>query len=371
MIPSDPFAVRRSGILLHPTSLPGAAKDGALGADAFRFVDFLHSAGQTVWQLLPLGPTHENLSPYQCLSLYAGNPALISLDRLREQGWLEVGTDDRSQASLLALACDRFLDHAGDQQRHDWQQFCRDQHDWLDDYALFQVLREQHRHSDWTQWPAELRDRQLSALERVRSEYSRAYDRIRVQQFFFDRQWQALKLYANERGILLFGDMPIFVAHDSADVWAGRRYFDLDSRGQPRVVAGVPPDYFSATGQRWGNPHYLWPVIEDEGFVWWRRRVAAQLEYFDLVRIDHFRGFESYWEIPAHQETAMDGHWIRAPGQRLFEVLQRDHKPLPLVAEDLGIITPEVEALRDRFSLPGMKILQFAFDGHHDNPYAR
>ena len=366
----DPFAVRRAGILLHPTSLPGEAGHGTLGEDACRFVDFLVSAGQSVWQMLPLGPTHENLSPYQCLSLYAGNPALISIERLVTQGWLTppaTGTETSRQS--LHRACDGFLSQADDQQRDAWQTFCQDQQFWLDDYSLFQVIREQHDHADWTQWPAALRDRHPEALDDVREKNRQAFDRVCVEQYFFFSQWRALKQYANERGILLFGDMPIFVAHDSADVWAGRRYFDLDPHGQPRVVAGVPPDYFSATGQRWGNPHYLWSVIEAEDFAWWRRRLAMQLDYFDLVRIDHFRGFESYWEIPAHHDTAMEGRWIKAPGKQLFKTLCRDYRRLPLVAEDLGIITAEVEKLRDRFKLPGMKILQFAFDGHHDNPY--
>lgn len=377
---AQPFARRRSGILLHPSSLPGAGRCGTLGADAFRFVDFLAEAGQTVWQVLPLGPTHDGGSPYQCLSVHAGNPALISLPRLLDEGWLsaadaaavaEVGAadawapdDDAVWARLLA----GFGERGGDGRR-EYEIFCEAHRDWLDDYALFVVLRERFGHVAWTDWPVELRDRHEGALAEARQRHREVIERIRFRQFVFHRQWHALKAYANARGVLLFGDMPIFVAHDSVDVWAERRLFKLDDTGLPAVVAGVPPDYFSVTGQRWGNPHYHWDTMAQESYQWWTRRIASHLSLFDLLRIDHFRGFESFWEIPAERPDAIGGRWVAGPREALFDALVAHFGELPFVAEDLGLITPEVHALRERYGLPGMRILQFAFDGAPDNPY--
>ena len=372
----DPFERRRSGVLLHPTSLPNKGYCGDIGTEARNFVDFLAAAGQTVWQMLPLGPTHDNRSPYQCLSIYAGNPLLISLEQLQLEGWLSERDVESVAAETLAnkiellqCASRAFLDGADGRDRVAYDDFCVEQQVWLEDYVLYQALREENSHVEWSQWEQSLRDGYPDALAEARQRLSGAMDEQRVEQFFFYRQWMALKDYANQHGVLLFGDMPIFVAYDSADVWRGRRYFDLDKQGLPRVVAGVPPDYFSETGQRWGNPHYRWSKIESEDFLWWRHRISWQLELFDLVRIDHFRGFESCWEIPVEHEHAIEGRWIDVPGDRLFAALRQQYGKLPLVAEDLGIITPEVEALRDKYELPGMKILQFAFDGSVNNPY--
>ncbi len=370
---------RRAGILLHPTSLPGPRAQGDLGADAFRFVDFLESAGMTLWQMLPLGPTHDNRSPYQCLSISAGNPRLISYQRLVEAGWLDADradAPDRASArglharnGALAQAWRGFRDRAGDEAQRDWQAFREREGGWLEDYALFVALRREHDHADWTRWPAPLRDREAGAVAEARVRNREVIELVCFEQFVFHQQWHALRGYANSRGVLLFGDLPIFVAHDSADVWVDRRLFKLDGQGMPEVVAGVPPDYFSATGQRWGNPHYRWDVMAGDGYEWWIRRIERQLALFDLVRIDHFRGFEAFWEIPADDADARGGRWVDGPREQLFDALQAQLGTLPLVAEDLGVITPGVEALRERYGLPGMKILQFAFDGSADNPY--
>jgi len=374
----DPFERRRSGVLLHPSSLPSQGYCGDIGLEARNFVDFLVAAGQSVWQMLPLGPTHDNRSPYQCLSIYAGNPLLISLEQLQSEGWLleQDVVSARSVSNLLTTklemlqrASRSFIEGSHGHDRVAYDAFCTDQQDWLDDYVLYQALREENAHAEWSQWAQPLRDSYPEALADARKRLHDVMDEQRVEQFFFYRQWMALKSYANQRGVLLFGDMPIFVAYDSADVWRGRKYFDLDEQGSPRVVAGVPPDYFSETGQRWGNPHYCWSKIESEDFLWWRHRISWQLDLFDLVRIDHFRGFESCWEIPVEHEHAIEGRWVDVPGDRLFAALHQQYGKLPLVAEDLGIITPEVEALRDKYELPGMKILQFAFDSNVSNPY--
>lgn len=372
---SGPFARRRAGILLHPTSLPGRADNGDLGPDAFRFVDFLADAGFTVWQMLPLGPTHEDRSPYQCTSAHAGNFCLISLDDLVNRGWLgrealESGEPcEAHRQRCLQFAWEGFQQHARDEERHQIEHFAKAHAAWLDDFSLYQALREEHHGRSWIDWPVPLRDREPVAMSEARKRLARRIAQVRFEQFVFYSQWQLLREYARARGVLLFGDMPIFVAHDSADVWANPDLFVLDESGRVMVVAGVPPDYFSATGQRWGNPHYRWDVLEEKDFSWWVERVRSQNELFDLIRVDHFRGFEAYWEIPAEAETAIDGRWIKAPGAELFRQILDQLGSLPLVAEDLGIITPEVEALRDDFGLPGMKILQFAFGGDAGNPY--
>jgi 4-alpha-glucanotransferase len=357
---------RRAGVLLHPTSLPG----GDLGADAARFIEFLADAGFSVWQALPLGPTHSDGSPYHCLSAHAGNPRLISAARLVEDGWLEAAAAaDPDTRARLGRAHQGFVTRATPAQRAAFDACRHAEAHWLDDYALFEVLRKQQASRPWWQWPGALRDREPAALAAARAQLGADIERVCFEQFAFARQWRALRELAAAHDLRLFGDMPIFVAHDSAEVWAHREYFKLDAEGQPTVVAGVPPDYFSATGQRWGNPLYDWTRMAADGFAWWAARLKTELGRFDLVRIDHFRGFAACWEIPAADPTAVNGRWVEAPGERLFDALLAALGRLPLVAEDLGVITPDVVALRTRLGLPGMKVLQFAFDGGADNPY--
>ena len=368
---------RRAGVLLHITSLPGGLHNGELGKEAFGFIDQLVDMGMTVWQTLPINPTHGDGSPYQCLSAHAGNPLLIDPETLVHEGWLESSSSrdeikgpQEYKRSLLDAAFEGFVRHGG-LEGEAFRGFREAASFWLDDYALFMAIREKLGGCAWTSWPLPIRQRDPGAMEEIRSELRMQTSRVEFEQFVFFRQWHALKRYANQRGILLFGDVPIFVAGDSADVWAHQSEFDLLPDGAPRVVAGVPPDYFSKTGQRWGNPHYRWDAMEASGFQWWRARFRSQFDLFDWVRIDHFRGLEAYWEIPLDEETAMGGHWVKAPGEALLHALFEDSPDgtLPLIAENLGIITPEVEALRERFEIPGMLILQFAFDGGADNPY--
>ncbi len=364
---------RRAGVLLHPTSLP----NGDIGHDAYRFVDLLQSSGVTLWQMLPTGPTHADCSPYQCLSVNAGNELLISLDLLIEQGWLQheqLESKRQLDAHVMRRTCltdayRGFMERADQGQREAFNSFCNTHSHWLHDFALYRALRQIHNLCSWVDFPAPLRDREPEAIEQAAIGLEDKLLRVKFEQYIFFSQWLALKHYAQERGVHLFGDMPIFVAHDSAEVWAHREYFLLDPQGQPTVVAGVPPDYFSETGQRWGNPLYNWAVMANDGYQWWVQRLRVQMELFDVVRIDHFRGFEAYWEIPVYEETAINGHWVEGPGAALFDALNEQLGTLPLVAEDLGLITPEVHALRERFNLPGMKILQFAFDGGPTNSY--
>ena len=371
----SPFDRRRAGLLLHPTSLPGGHGNGDLGPDAYRFVEFMAACGFTVWQTLPLGPTQDDLSPYSAQSVHAGNPRLIALEPLIKVGWLrpdggpgggETGWAYRQRR--LIEARDGFQERGG-VERGAYEAFLRQHRRWLDDYSLYQAIRAAQGQCAWFDWPRELRDRQSEALDAARRQHAEAVAQCQFEQFLFYRQWTALKRYANERGILIFGDIPLFVGYDSADVWAQREAFLLDDEGRRRVVAGVPPDYFSATGQLWGNPHYAWEQMRADGFQWWKERIRTQLTQFDLLRIDHFRGLEAYWEIPASAETAVSGRWQQAPGDELFRALRAEFGSLPLVAEDLGIITPEVEALRDAHGLPGMKVLHFAFGGGADNLY--
>ena len=364
---SYPLKERRAGLLLHPTSLPDSHSGGCLGAKALRFIDFLTQCGFSVWQTLPLGPTHSGRSPYQCMSVHAGNVELICTDELVARGWLEQG-EKRSHAALKR-ARKGFERHAHEGDRKAFAEFKRQHAAWLDDYALFQSIRQAQGEASWIDWPAPLRDRDATALLAFRDTQGEALEQVCFEQFVFFSQWRAVRDYAHQHGIALFGDIPIFVAHDSADIWAHRDLFSLDATGKPDVVAGVPPDYFSATGQRWGNPLYRWERIMADDYRWWLERLRSQLELFDIIRLDHFRGFEKYWEIPAAAETAIHGRWVAAPGEALFARLQQEFGQLPLVAEDLGVITPEVDALRARFALPGMKILQFAFSGGADNPY--
>jgi 4-alpha-glucanotransferase len=369
---SPVFAERRAGVLLHLTSLPAApGRCGDLGGEAQRFLEFLAAAGFSVWQMLPIGPTHGDLSPYQSLSVHAGNSDLIDLDWLVERGWLEAAAAAAEQPAALALAAQRFQQRLADDAAlaQAFRDFCSEQADWLEDYALFIALRETYALAAWNQWPEPLRRRDAAALAAARDAQAQRVGAVRLEQFGFFQQWQALRASARRLGIYLFGDMPIFVAHDSADVWANQALFHLDDGGRPLTIAGVPPDYFSATGQRWGNPHYNWALMQTREFVWWRQRLRSQLRCFDLVRIDHFRGFEAFWEIPGDAATAAAGRWVKAPGAALLQAMFREFQVLPLVAENLGMITPEVEALRRDFQLPGMLILQFAFDGGADNPY--
>jgi 4-alpha-glucanotransferase len=358
---------RRAGVLLHPTSLPG----GDLGGDAVHFLDFMRDAGLSVWQTLPLGPPHADGSPYHCLSASAINPSLISLDALVERGWLAVAPkapDPAARLSALVQAYDAMLrsGHAADKEAFD--KF-RSDGPWLHDYALYQALRDDNAARPWWDWAPALRDRETKALEEARRRLSSQIDVICFEQFIAVQQWNALRRAAADRGILLFGDMPIFVALDSADVWAHRDVFKLDANGRPTVVAGVPPDYFSATGQHWGNPLYDWDALRKRGFDWWIARMQTDMTRFDLVRVDHFRGFEACWEIPANEKTAVNGNWVKVPGSELFDALIARFGRLPVVAEDLGLITSGVRSLRDRYGMPGMAVLQFAFGGGAANPY--
>jgi 4-alpha-glucanotransferase len=375
-----PLETRRAGVLLHVTSLPSPYGAGDLGHAAHDFVDFAADAGFSVWQLLPLVPTHaDDNSPYNGISAMAGNPELISLDWLADRGLLveselaavRAGSTSRSEARTQAVHTWLAEVEAGHRQgqREDFLAWAEHHADWLVDYAEFVALREAQGHRPWTEWEPALRDRDLEALDQALAPLQ---DRLRVlqfEQYLFDRQWVQLKEYAATRGVLTFGDLPIFVSHDSSDVWAQRDLFLLDEQGRPTTVTGVPPDYFSETGQRWNNPHYDWDRMKEDGFAWWRRRIGRQRDLFDLVRIDHFRGFESAWHIPVEAETAVDGTWVPTPGRQVLSALVEEAGQDRLVAEDLGMITPEVVALRDEFGLPGMKVLQFAFDGDPANTH--
>ncbi len=368
---------RCSGILLHPTSLRGPYGIGDLGAGAYRFVDWLEANGQTIWQVLPLGPTSYGDSPYQTLSAFAGSSHLISLDRLVEDGLLTKG--DLADAppfpansvdygwvgpyhnQKLASAWRNFSGGADQSLRQDFERFVDENHFWLEDFALFVTLKTRHRLRPWVEWEREFRRRDPAALAYASANFAEQVNSERFRQWLFYRQWRALKQYAKSKGVRLFGDLPIFVAHDSADVWANQREYFLDEAGNSTVVAGVPPDYFSPTGQRWGNPLYRWEVMHADGYQWWIRRIRALLKLVDYIRIDHFRGFEAYWEIPASEATAVKGKWVKGPGAAFFEAIRAAMGELPIMAEDLGLITSGVEKLRDAFGFPGMKVLQFAW----------
>ncbi len=348
---------------------------GDLSHNAFRFVEFLQAAGQSIWQVLPLGPTHVDGCPYQCLSTHAGSNLLISLDWLADRGWLPVDImhdcppTREWRESVLETACKKALSRMDTAMRAGFDRFCRKQSYWLDDYARFIVLKQLYDNKPWTEWPQALRCCDRQAVDARLSEHAETLMIRKFEQFVFFEQWQELRQYAHQHGVFLFGDLPIFVSGDSADVWANRQYFSVDENGRASVVAGVPPDAFTEEGQRWGNPLYDWQRLKQDGFSWWLDRLRTQFELFDIVRIDHFRGLESYWEIPESSPTAMDGSWRKAPGAELLEAIQQEFNDLPLVAEDLGIITHAVDDLRRKFSLPGMKVLQFAFDGDVDNAH--
>jgi 4-alpha-glucanotransferase len=331
---------RRLGTLLHPTSLPSGNLE-----DAFRWIDFMSRSGLSVWQVLPLGIPHDGLSPYQCISAFAVNPALIG--------------------HIPAIDSE----HDGAQ----FQAFCEQQSYWLDDFALYMIIKSKFEQLPWFQWPELYKQRDPHTMAELSKLYVKAIKNIKWQQYYIANRWQQIHHYARERDIHIFGDMPIFVAHDSVDVWAHQGLFLLDHEGQPTVVTGVPPDYFSADGQRWGNPHYNWEAMEQQNFKWWMQRFHHNFEWFDLLRIDHFRGLEAVWMIDVNCATAVDGYWQKVPGDKLLAALQREMEmsgnSLPLVAEDLGIITDEVRALKARFQLPGMSVLQFSFDEFDDNPH--
>lgn len=370
---------RSSGILLHPTSLPGPYGIGDLGRWAYRFVDCLADAKQSVWQVLPLGPTGFGGSPYQVYSSFAGNTALISLDALVDQGWLDESDVashpwfsphkvdyDRAIAyheDLLTLAYDRFVIQDDRAQKSAFRAWAEDPRRWwLDDYALFMVLKEHYGGRPWTEWPPGEALRDPTALEEARAMHACRLDEIRWRQWVFATQWDALRSYANGKGIRIVGDIPIYVAQDSSDVWTRPDLFELDETGAPTAVAGVPPDYFSATGQIWESPLYAWEAHHADGFAWWTRRMARAAAMFDAVRIDHFLGLHRGWRVPVGAETAEHGAWVLAPGRELLGAIVHAMPQLKIVAEDLGVVTSEAAALRDHFNLPGMRIIQFAFD---------
>jgi 4-alpha-glucanotransferase len=368
---------RSSGILLHPTSLPGPLGSGDLGVSAYTFIDWLSSAGQSIWQMLPVGPAGMANSPYMSLSAFAGSPLLIDLSDLASRGWLTLDEIDSAsnttgkrvdysavtatRMALLAKASEQFFRKRNEEDRRQFEAYCEIEQSWLDDYALFQALNQQYGGTLWASWNHGLVHRNPSDLKKSAEELKQYVDFHKFTQWCFTRQWNTMKKYANERNIKLVGDIPIFVAHHSADVWSNQEAFYLDENGMPLFVAGVPPDYFSEDGQRWGNPLYRWDIMAEQKYRWWINRVKRTFELFDILRIDHFRGFEGYWEIPANEKTARIGRWVKGPGEDLFNAIKNELGTLPIIAEDLGVVTPEVTALREKFNFPGMKILQFAF----------
>jgi 4-alpha-glucanotransferase len=373
---------RASGILLHPTSLPGRFGIGDLGASAYEFVNFLEEAGQSLWQILPLGPTGYGDSPYSCLSAFAGNPLLISLEALVADGLLDQSELDGApefppsppypidygrviefKGAMLKKAHANFIGNASDQAKDEYLAFIGQAGWWLEDYATYRAIKDAHDGREWTKWDSYLRDREDKAIHFFRENHAVEVSAQKFYQFLFFKQWLSLARYANEHGVKIIGDAPIFVAHDSADVWANRHLFHLNDEGSPSLVAGVPPDYFSQTGQLWGNPIYRWDVMKESGYRWWIERLRHALATVDVLRLDHFRGFEKYWAVPAGETTAVNGRWEEGPGADFFEQVKSafDGGDLPIIAEDLGYITHEVIALRDQFDLPGMQVLQFAF----------
>lgn len=375
---------RRSGILLHVTSLPGGAYTGDLGPSAHAFADFLAEAGQGWWQTLPLNPIGDSESPYSSISAFACEPLMISAETLMEDGLLkedglrglptgsktakaEFIESKRVRSKLRVEAYRTFLERGSQDMRRSFREFRDRERDWLDDYCLFITLRSRYGTADWTTWPEDIARREPSVLSAVREASADDIDYFAFEQFLFDRQWQTLRKHCKDRRVGIFGDVPMFVSHQSADVWAHPEAFLLDANGRPRFVAGAPPDAFAAEGQRWGNALYDWEHHERTGFAWWKSRLHRQLELFDLLRLDHFIGFARYWRIPSESETAMDGQWIEAPGHAFFDELKREHGELPFIAEDLGAVSQEVWDLRDQYDLPGMKVLQFAFGSDPGN----
>ncbi|HJR05755.1 MAG TPA: 4-alpha-glucanotransferase [Pyrinomonadaceae bacterium] len=374
---------RSSGVLLHPTSLPGKYGVGDLGGEAYAFIDFLAASGQTLWQVLPLGPTGYGDSPYQSFSAFAGNSLLVSPERLLADNLLDkrdlasapkfsdervdFGAAIEFKKKLLRRAFENFRHSTDTGLRGSFETFGQNEAAWLDDYALYRAMKDARNGVAWNKWEPPMLKREPAALAAARAGLQEQIAAHKFYQFLFFRQWHALKRHANERGIQIVGDIPIFVAHDSADVWTHPHLFKLNADGSPRVVAGVPPDYFSATGQLWGNPLYDWEHMKSDDFRWWIARVSSMLHLVDILRIDHFRGFAASWEIPGGDTTAERGRWVNAPGRELFTAIKRALGDVPILAEDLGVITPDVEALRDDFNFPGMRILQFAFGGDSKN----
>ncbi len=385
-VPPFPSEYRASGLLMHVTSLPSPYGIGDLGSSAFSWIDRLHDAGQAWWQALPLGPTGYGNSPYQSMSSFAGNALLISPGSLISDGLIQA-SDAQSHFSADAVDYDsvipfkrRLLETAWanfkarrakrqDQLRPAYDEFCARQAHWLEDYALFRALKAKYRGAYYLEWPAELVQRIPSALAEARRELASQIDQVRFAQFLLFRQADQLKEHAHAKGVSLIGDLPFFVSPDSSDVWANPELFLLDEQHRPRFVAGVPPDYFSAQGQLWGNPVYNWDAVRSTGYRWCIDRLRALLAHVDVIRLDHFRGFAAAWHVPAGAPTAQSGQWVAGPGASFFQAVQTELGHLPFIAEDLGVITPDVRALRDQFRLPGMRVLQFAFDGHADNPY--
>jgi 4-alpha-glucanotransferase len=374
---------RASGILLHPTCLPGRFGIGDLGENARQFIDFLAEAGIKLWQVLPLGPTGYGDSPYQCFSAFAGNPLLINLEQLVREDALQAEElaqarsfpDDRVlfgeviefKMRVLRHSFVRFTNYATDAQQKAFKAFCNDNASWLEDYALFMALKDAHNGAPWHTWEDDIARRTPTAMSKARRDHAQQILTHKYLQFQFFQQWTAIRAYAAEHEVQIIGDIPIFVAYDSADAWANRELFQIDERGNPIFIAGVPPDYFSPTGQRWGNPLYRWDVMEKQGYAWWIERTKSALKLYDYVRIDHFRGFESYWEVPASEPTAMNGRWVKGPNKALFEAIEGAlGTDLPIIAEDLGIITEEVKALRDAFGFPGMRLIHFGFVADSD-----
>jgi len=382
-MPDSILSQRRAGVVLHPTSLPGPNGSGDLGPNAYYFVDWLHSAGLTLWQTLPLGPVGPGDSPYMGSSAFAGNPMLVALEPLVQAGWLAADSTRNAFDALrvdypqvtpwrmqrLREAFAGFEARATPSQRQSCQDWCAIQQDWLDDYVLFMALDRYHGAQPWPQWPEPLAQRDARALAQARQQHAMECAFWQFVQWQFDQQWQALKRYAHDHEVLLVGDLPIFVAHHSADCWSRPDLYLLDAQGLPRSVAGVPPDFFSSTGQRWGNPLYRWDTMAQDGYAWWVARVRRQLALADIIRIDHFRGFVDYWAIPADEPTAVHGAWQPGPGAALFCALEEALGSLPIVAEDLGIITPAVTELRHSLGLPGMRVLEFAFSGDAGHPF--
>jgi 4-alpha-glucanotransferase len=376
---------RASGVLIHPTSLPGRFGIGDLGPGALTTLDFLAAARQTLWQVLPLGPTGYGESPYSLLSAFAGNPHLVSPEVLVEEGLLGIqDLEDAPRAArrrvdydavvpwkgaLLRTSFERFRAHAPEEVSRAFDEFYVEHREWLDAYALFRAIKQRQDYAPWTEWPAPLARREASALAAARDELAEEIAFQRYTQFLFFRQWDAIRQAAHERAIRIIGDLAIFVAHDSADVWAQPELFTLTESGEPAVVAGVPPDYFSETGQRWGNPLYRWDVLAQSGYDWWVERVRQVRSLVDIIRLDHFRGFEAYWEIPAAEPTAVHGRWVPGPGAALFRAIREALGEVPFIAEDLGVITPEVRALQHELGFPGMRVLQFAFGGDGGSPH--
>jgi len=365
-----------SGVLLHVTSLPSPGGVGDFGPAAYAFVDFLAAAKQRLWQVLPLNPPGFASSPYSAVSAFAGNPALISLERLAEEGWIAEGRVEewvrldepadlvaaaRRKRPLIEDAAGNFLDRANDGDQARFQSFCQENMSWLPEYASYVVLRRRFGDASWNEWPEEFALRKHDTLAALLTEQGRELAVEQAIQFFFDEQWRALRAYCAERKIRILGDLAIFVNYDSADVWTHPELFELDEKGRMVRVSGVPPDYYSATGQRWGNPLYRWGLLQERGFDWWVARVRRSLALYDMIRLDHFRGFEAYWSIAADEPTAIHGQWVKAPGLELFQRLQDVFGELPFIAEDLGLITPEVDELRERYGMPGMRVLQFGF----------